>query len=139
MGRAIADRRDQVFLMTKVCTHGRDAKVAMRQLEDSLRRLRTDYLDLWQIHEVVFDDEPAKHFARGGVVEALDRARQQGKVRYVGFTGHKDPSLHLAMLAHDFRVGCVPVAAQLLRRVVPQLRDSRCCQSSTVAASRPSA
>ena len=102
MGRAIADRRDQVFLMTKVCTHGRDAKVAMRQLEDSLRRLRTDYLDLWQIHEVVFDDEPAKHFARGGVVEALDRARQQGKVRYVGFTGHKDPSLHLAMLAHNF-------------------------------------
>ena len=102
MGRAIADRRDQVFLMTKVCTHGRDAKVAMRQLEDSLRRLRTDYLDLWQIHEVVFDDEPAKHFARGGVVEALDQARQQGKVRYVGFTGHKDPSLHLAMLAHDF-------------------------------------
>ena len=102
MGRAIADRRDQVFLMTKVCTHGRDAKVAMRQLEDSLRRLKTDYLDLWQIHEVVFDDEPAKHFARGGVVEALDKARQQGKVRYVGFTGHKDPSLHLAMLAHDF-------------------------------------
>ena len=63
MGKAIADRRDQVFLMTKVCTHGRDAKVAMRQLEDSLRRLRTDYLDLWQIHEVVFDDEPAKHQA----------------------------------------------------------------------------
>jgi len=102
MGRAIADRRDQVFLMTKVCTHGRDAKVAMRQLEDSLRRLRTDYLDLWQIHEVVFDDEPAKHFARGGVVEALDKARRQGKVRYVGFTGHKDPALHLAMLAHEF-------------------------------------
>jgi aryl-alcohol dehydrogenase-like predicted oxidoreductase len=102
MGQAIADRRDRVFLMTKVCTHGRDGKVAMRQLEDSLRRLRTDHLDLWQIHEVVFDDEPAKHFARGGVVEALDRAREQGKVRYVGFTGHKSPSLHLAMLAHDY-------------------------------------
>jgi uncharacterized protein len=102
MGKAIADRRDQVFLMTKVCTHGRDGKVAMRQLEDSLRRLRTDHLDLWQIHEVVFDDEPAKHFARGGVVEALERAKQQGKVRYVGFTGHKDPALHLEMLAYDF-------------------------------------
>ena len=102
MGQAIVDRRDQVFLMTKVCTHGRDAKVAMRQLEQSLRRLRTDYLDLWQIHEVVFDDEPARHFARGGVVEALDKAKQQGKVRYVGFTGHKDPALHLAMLAHDY-------------------------------------
>jgi aryl-alcohol dehydrogenase-like predicted oxidoreductase len=102
MGKAIADRRDQVFLMTKVCTHGRDGKVAMRQLEDSLRRLRTDHLDLWQIHEVVFDDEPARHFARGGVVEALDRARAQGKVRYVGFTGHKSPSLHLEMLARDY-------------------------------------
>ena len=102
MGKAIADRRDEVFLMTKVCTHGRDGKVAMRQLEDSLRRLRTDHLDLWQIHEVVFDDEPARHFARGGVVEALDRARRQGKVRYVGFTGHKSPSLHLEMLARDY-------------------------------------
>jgi aryl-alcohol dehydrogenase-like predicted oxidoreductase len=102
MGKAIADRRDQVFLMTKVCTHGRDGKVAMRQLEESLKRLRTDHLDLWQIHEVVFDDEPAKHFARGGVVEALDRARAQGKVRYVGFTGHKSPALHMAMLEHDY-------------------------------------
>lgn len=102
MGKAIADRRDRVFLMTKVCTHGRDAKVAMRQLEDSLRRLRTDHLDLWQIHEVVFDDEPARHFAPGGVVEALDRAREQGKVRHVGFTGHKSPSLHLEMLAYDY-------------------------------------
>jgi aryl-alcohol dehydrogenase-like predicted oxidoreductase len=102
MGKAIADRRDAVFLMTKVCTHGRDAKVAMRQLEESLRRLRTDYLDLWQIHEVVFDDEPARHFAPGGVVEALDKAREQGKVRYVGFTGHKSPALHLAMLAYDY-------------------------------------
>lgn len=102
MGKAIADRRDQVFLMTKVCTHGRDGKVAMRQLEQSLRRLRTDYLDLWQIHEVVFDDEPARHFARGGVVEALDRARRQGKVRYVGFTGHKSPALHLQMLSYDY-------------------------------------
>jgi aryl-alcohol dehydrogenase-like predicted oxidoreductase len=102
MGQAIADRRQGVFLMTKVCTHGRDARVAMRQLEDSLRRLRTDYLDLWQIHEVVFDNEPARHFARGGVVEALDRARQQGKVRYVGFTGHKSPALHLEMLKYDY-------------------------------------
>ncbi len=102
MGKAIHDRRDQVFLMTKVCTHGRDGKVAMRQLEQSLNRLKTDHLDLWQIHEVVFDDEPARHFSKGGVVEALDRAREQGKVRFVGFTGHKDPRLHLEMLAHDY-------------------------------------
>src|SRR4029453_5664147 len=102
MGGAIADRRDRVFLMTKLCTHGRDARTAMRQLEESLRRLRTDHLDLWQIHEVAFDDEPRRHFARGGGVGALDRAGQQGKVRFVGFTGHKDPALHLEMLAHDY-------------------------------------
>jgi predicted aldo/keto reductase-like oxidoreductase len=102
MGKGLRGRRDQVFLMTKVCTHGRGARVAMRQLEDSLRRLKTDYLDLWQIHEVVFDDEPARHFARGGVVEALDQAREQGKVRFVGFTGHKDPRLHLEMLSYDY-------------------------------------
>ena len=102
MGKGLLGRRDQAFLMTKVCTHGRGARVAMRQLEDSLRRLRTEYLDLWQVHEVVFDDEPARHFARGGVVEALDRARQQGKVRFTGFTGHKDPRLHLEMLSHDY-------------------------------------
>jgi len=100
MGRAIADRRDRVFLMTKVCTHGRDARVAMRQLDESLRRLKTDYLDLWQVHEVVYDNEPDLHFARGGVIEALERAKKAGKVRFVGFTGHKDPDIHLRMLSH---------------------------------------
>ena len=102
MGRALADRREHVFLMTKVCTHGRDAKVAMRQLEDSLRRLKTDYLDLWQVHEVAFYNDPERHFASGGVIEALDRARRQGKVRFVGFTGHKDPAIHLKMLSYDY-------------------------------------
>ena len=102
MGKALVGRRDKIFLMTKACPHGRDARTAMRQLEDSLRRLRTDYLDLWQIHEVIFEDEPDRYFSRGGAVEALDRAREQGKVRFVGFTGHKDPELHLQMLAHDY-------------------------------------
>jgi uncharacterized protein len=102
MGRAIEDRRSSVFLMTKVCTHGRDAKVAMRQLDESLRRLRTDYLDLWQIHECVYYNDPERHFAKGGVAEALVRAKAQGKVRYVGFTGHKDPEIHLRMLSFDF-------------------------------------
>ena len=102
MGRAIEDRRESVFLMTKVCTHGRDGRVAMRQLEESLRRLRTDYLDLWQIHECVYYNDPDRHFARGGVVEALAQAKEQGKVRYVGFTGHKDPEIHLRMLSFDF-------------------------------------
>jgi aryl-alcohol dehydrogenase-like predicted oxidoreductase len=102
MGAALAGRRDRVFLMTKVCTHGRDRKTALRQLEESLRRLKTDHLDLWQVHEVVYDNDPDLHFAPGGVVEALDEAKRAGKVRFVGFTGHKDPAIHLRMLAHDY-------------------------------------
>jgi uncharacterized protein len=102
MGKAIKDRRDRVFLMTKVCTHGRDAKTAMRQLEESLRRLQTDYLDLWQIHECIYYNDPERHFAKGGAVEALERAKQEGKVRYIGFTGHKDPAIHMAMLSYRY-------------------------------------
>ena len=102
MGEALAGKRDKVFLMTKVCTHGRDKQVAMRQLEESLKRLKTDHLDLWQIHEVVYDNDPDLHFAPGGVIEALDQAKKDGKMRYVGFTGHKHPHTHLKMLAHDY-------------------------------------
>ena len=102
MGKALQGRRDKAFLMTKVCTHGRDARVGMQQLEDSLRRLKTDHLDLWQIHEVVYEDDPDRHFAKGGVIEAVEKAKREGKVRFVGFTGHKDPSIHLKMLSHDF-------------------------------------
>lgn len=102
MGKALAGRRGEVFLMTKVCTHGRDAKVAMRQLEQSLRRLKTDYLDLWQVHELAYANDPERHFSGGGVIEALDRARREGKVRFVGFTGHKDPAIHLRMLSYDY-------------------------------------
>jgi len=102
MGQALQGRRDTVFLMTKVCTHGRDKNVAMQQLEESLKRLRTDHLDLWQIHEVVYENDPDLHFAKGGVIEALDQAKKQGKVRFVGFTGHKNPAIHLRMLAHDY-------------------------------------
>jgi aryl-alcohol dehydrogenase-like predicted oxidoreductase len=102
MGKALKGRRDKVFLMTKVCTHGRDKKVAMKQLEESLKRLQTDRLDLWQIHECVYYNDPDRHFAKGGVVEALDEAKKAGKVRYVGFTGHKDPAIHLDMLSRDY-------------------------------------
>ena len=102
MGEALVGRRHNVFLMSKVCTHGRDRKTAMRQLEQSLKRLRTDYLDLWQVHEVIHDNDPDLHFAAGGVIEALEQARREGKVRFVGFTGHKDPAIHLKMLAHDY-------------------------------------
>ena len=102
MGKALVGRRDHVFLMTKCCTHGRDAKTAMRLLEESLRRLKTDHLDLWQLHEVAYHNDPERAFMTGGAVEALEKAKRQGKVRFIGFTGHKDPALHLRMLSYDF-------------------------------------
>jgi uncharacterized protein len=102
MGQGLVGRRHQAFLMSKVCTHGRGMKTAMKQLHESLKRLKTDYLDLWQIHEVVYDNDPELHFAKNGVVAALDQARKDGKVRFVGFTGHKDPSIHLKMLRYDY-------------------------------------
>lgn len=103
MGKGLAGRRQDAFLMTKVCTHGRGRRVAMRQLHDSLKRLRTDYLDLWQIHEVVYDNDPELHFGKDGVVEAFEQAKREGKVRFVGFTGHKDPAIHLKMLRYDYQ------------------------------------
>jgi aryl-alcohol dehydrogenase-like predicted oxidoreductase len=102
LGRALKGKRDQVFLMTKVCSHGRDRQVAMKMLEDSLRRLQTDHLDLWQIHEVIYDNDPDLHFAPDGAIEALTQAKREGKVRFVGFTGHKDPDIHLKMLSHRY-------------------------------------
>jgi len=102
MGMALQGVRHQAILMTKACTHGRGKDVAMRQLEDSLRRLKTDYLDVWQIHEVIYWNEPEAIFAPGGVIEAIDQAKRQGKVRFVGVTGHKHPEIHLAVLAHDY-------------------------------------
>jgi aryl-alcohol dehydrogenase-like predicted oxidoreductase len=104
MGKALAEGglRDEVFLMTKCCTHGRGKEAAFRQLHQSLRRLRTDHLDLWQIHEVVYENDPERHFAKDGAVEALAEAKRQGKVRFVGFTGHKSPHLHLKMLKYGF-------------------------------------
>ena len=102
MGQALRGRRDKVFLMTKLCSHGRNKQVALKQLEDSLRRLKTDHLDLWQIHEVVYETDPELHFATDGAVEALAEAKRQGKVRFVGFTGHKSPELHRQMLAYDY-------------------------------------
>jgi len=90
MGKALADGyRKKVFLMTK--HHGRDKKTAMKHLEDSLRRLRTDVIDLWQFHEVVCEKDPEMIFAVDGGIEAADLARKQGKVRFIGFTGHRDP------------------------------------------------
>jgi aryl-alcohol dehydrogenase-like predicted oxidoreductase len=97
MGRALAmnNRRQRVFLMTKCC--GRDGPTARQHLEDSLRRLRTDHLDLWQFHEINYDNDPDWIMDRGPLREGL-RAVEQGKVRFLGFTGHKDPHIHLELL-----------------------------------------
>lgn len=100
MGKAIEDRRDKVFLMTKVCN--RDYEGAKANLDDSLKRLRTDYLDLWQFHEMVYDNDPDWVFDQGGIKAALE-AQQSGKVRFIGFTGHKDPSIHLKMLDKPYQ------------------------------------
>jgi aryl-alcohol dehydrogenase-like predicted oxidoreductase len=102
LGQALRGRRDQVFLMTKVCTHGRSGDLALRMLEQSLRRLRTDHLDLWQIHGIVYDNDPELAYAKDGVLEAFDQAKKQGKTRFVGFSGHKDPSFHSRMLAFGY-------------------------------------
>jgi aryl-alcohol dehydrogenase-like predicted oxidoreductase len=102
LGRALKGKRDRGVVMTKVCTHGRDKSVAMRQLEESLTRLQTDHVDVWQIHEVIYENDPDLIFAPHGAAEALLQAKQQGKARFVGFTGHKDPSIHLKMLSYNF-------------------------------------
>jgi len=102
MGKGLKGIRGKVFLMTKVCTHGRDKALAVRMLEESLRRLQTDHLDLWQVHGVVFENDPDLFIRPNGAAEALLDAKKQGKVRFVGFTGHKDPAVHLKMLATGF-------------------------------------
>lgn len=132
MGEALrGGRRGKVFLMTKI--DGRDAATANRQLEESLRRLRTDHVDLLQLHEVIRPDDPVRAFAPGGAMEALVAARAAGKARFLGFTGHKHPDLHLAMLracdAHGFRPDAVQLPLNVMdahhesfeRRVLPLL------------------
>lgn len=101
-GLAASGRRDEVFLMTKVCTHGREGRLGLEMLEQSLRRLQTDHLDLWQVHGVCFDNDPDLFIRPNGAAEALHKAKEQGKVRFVGFTGHKDPAIHLRMLETGF-------------------------------------
>jgi uncharacterized protein len=102
LGNALAGRRDQAVVMSKVCSHGRDKTVAMRMLEESLRRLQTDHLDIWQIHEVIYENDPELIFRPNGAAEALLQAKKEGKTRFIGFTGHKSPEIHLKMLAHNF-------------------------------------
>ena len=97
MGKALKDGyRQKVFLMTKI--DGRTKDLAAKQIETSLQRLQTDHIDLIQHHEVIRFDDPDRIFAEGGANEAVLEAKQAGKIRYIGFTGHKDPHIHLYML-----------------------------------------
>ncbi len=97
MGKALRDGyRKQVFLMTKI--DGRTKSSAARQIEDSLRRFQTDHIDLLQFHEIIRMEDPDRIFAPGGGMEAALEAKKAGKIRYIGFTGHKDPDIHLRML-----------------------------------------
>jgi predicted aldo/keto reductase-like oxidoreductase len=98
MGKALRDGyRQKVFLMTKV--DGRTKESASKQLDESLKRLQTDHVDLLQFHEVIRMEDPDRFFAPGGALECFTEAKKAGKIRYIGFTGHKDPAIHLRMLS----------------------------------------
>jgi len=117
MGKALRDGyRDRVFLMTKI--DGQSWKAATAQLEESLRRLQTDTIDLLQFHEIIRMSDPDYVLAPGGALDAVLAARQAGKVRYIGFTGHKSPDIHLRMLekanARGFRFDAVQMPLGVL-------------------------
>jgi aryl-alcohol dehydrogenase-like predicted oxidoreductase len=117
MGKALRDGyRDRVFLMTKI--DGRTKQVAARQIDESLRRLQSDHIDLMQHHEVIRMEDPDRIFAEDGAQAALLEAKQAGKVRYIGFTGHKDPAVHLRMLEiaaqHQFHFDAVQMPLNVM-------------------------
>jgi aryl-alcohol dehydrogenase-like predicted oxidoreductase len=135
MGRALRDGyRKRVFLMTKI--DGRNRKAAAAQIDQSLRDLGTDVIDLMQVHEVIRDGEPARVFGPDGAMEALIAARKAGKIRFLGFTGHKRPAIHLKMLetaaAHGFTFDTVQMPVNVMdahhdsfeRRVLPVAEKS---------------
>jgi len=132
MGKALEDGyRKRVFLMTKTDGQVKDAYI--RQLEDSLRRFKTDHIDLVQFHEVIRPGDPDRIFGPNGAFEAALAARKAGKIRYIGFTGHKDPDIHLKMLnagfAHGFTFDTVQMPLNIMdahyhsfqKKVVPVL------------------
>lgn len=131
-GRALRDGyRQRAFVMTKI--DGRNAKSAMKQLDESLSRLQTDRIDLIQFHEIIRMSDPALIFAAGGALEAMVKAREQGKVRFIGFTGHKSPAIHQLMLdqaaRHGFRFDAVQLPLNVMdahfdsfeQRILPRL------------------
>jgi aryl-alcohol dehydrogenase-like predicted oxidoreductase len=132
MGKALRDGyRQRAFVMTKI--DGRTKKAATEQVDESLRRLQTDHIDLLQFHEVIRDTDPDRIFAPGGGMEAVLEAKKQGKIRYIGFTGHKSPGIHLKMLntaaSHQFHFDTVQMPLNVMdahyesfeKRVLPVL------------------
>jgi len=132
MGKALRDGyRQKAFLMTKI--DGRNKAAAAAQLDQSLRRLQTDRIDLLQFHEVIRDSDPDRIFAEGGAMEVVLEAKKAGKVRFIGFTGHKSPDIHLKMLAtaaqHGFTFDAVQMPLNVMdahfnsfeRKVLPAL------------------
>ena len=131
MGRALRDGyRNKVFLMSKIDSHSRAG--AMRQIDECLSRLQTDCIDLMQFHEVIRMDDPEKIFAPGGSFEGALEAQKAGKIRYIGFTGHKSPDIHLHMLEVALAHGHTPATVQMplnvmdahhnsFHRVIPEL------------------
>src|SRR2546426_1027365 len=118
MGRALRDGyRQRVFLMTKI--DGRTREAAARQIDESLQRLQTDRIDLMQFHEIIRLEDPDRIFASGGAIEAMVEAKRSGKIRYIGFTGHKDPFVHLRMLemaaANKFRFDAVQMPLNVIK------------------------
>jgi uncharacterized protein len=117
MGKALRDGyRQKAFLMTKI--DGQTKQAATKQLEESLRRLQTDHIDLLQFHEVIRETDPARIFGEGGSMEVALAAKKQGKIRYIGFTGHKSPDIHLKMLdtafAHQFTFDAVQMPLNVM-------------------------
>jgi uncharacterized protein len=117
MGKALRDGyRQKAFLMTKI--DGQTKKAAEQQLDESLRRLQTDHVDLLQFHEVIRETDPARIFGEGGGMEAALAAKKQGKIRYIGFTGHKSPDIHLKMLetgfSHEFTFDAVQMPLNVM-------------------------
>jgi aryl-alcohol dehydrogenase-like predicted oxidoreductase len=133
MGKALSDGyREKAFLMTKI--DGRSKASATAQLEESLRRLQTDRIELLQFHEIIRDTDPDRIFAPGGALEAVLAAKKAGKIRFIGFTGHKSPDIHLKMLAtaaqHHFSFDTVQMPLNVMdahfdsfeKKVVPVLQ-----------------
>jgi predicted aldo/keto reductase-like oxidoreductase len=132
MGRALRDGyRQKAFLMTKF--DGRTKKSTAEQIDESLQRLETDHIDLMQYHENIRMEDPDRFFAQNGPIEALMEAKKAGKIRYIGFTGHKDPAVHLRMLEvaaqHNFHFDSAQMPLNVLdahfrsftHQVVPKL------------------